>query len=454
MKDLRVFLEELKREHQDEIVEVDYPVSPEYEVTAYWRECVKLGNPVLYFKQVVGCKMPLVANVFGSRQRVARMIGADVESFYDKWREKLRIFIEPELVGHGPVKEVKKMENEVDLTGLPILKFFKEDAGKYITSGIVVANHPDTGEVNLSYARMQLKGRNKLGVSLHSRGFLWSYFQRAVEKKMPWLDVAVVIGCHPTIYLAAASRRNDEYVLAGALAGEPVQLTKCETKDIYIPAHAEIVLEGRILTDVNEDEGPFSEYTGYLTGRSTRNILVVDCITHRNDAIFQTVIPTNSSEHLLLGGMPTQATYYAKLKESIPQVHRVNFPVWGTHFVAIVSVDKSGKEGLQLRAALSLIGVYPYVKYVILVDKDVDVFDENEVFWALATRSQPHKSISILPLSDGNMLDPSQEQPGLTSRAIIDATRPIHWAEQKIYTPTIPDEVVNRVRQRLREKFK
>lgn len=445
-------MRDLKEQHPEEFVEIDEPVSTEYEVTAYWQMYSRLGNPVLFFRKVRGYDMPVVANVFGSRRRVARVIGADEEGFYDKWCEKLRRVVEPEVVNDGSVKEVRQAGDEVDLTSFPIQKFFKEDAGRYITSGVVVANHPETGVVNLSFARMQLKGKNKLGVSLHSRGYLWSYFQEAVRRKVPWLEVAVVIGCHPAIYLAAASRRADEYRMAGSLADEPVKLVKCETKEIYVPANAEIVLEGRILTDVNEDEGPFSEYTGYLTGRSTRNILIVDCITHRRDAIFQTIIPSNSSEHLTLGGLPMQANYYARLKESIPQVHNVSFPVWGTHFVAIVSVDKAGKEGLQMRAALSLIGENPYIKYVILVDKDVSVFDEQEVLWALATRSQPHKSITILPLSDGSLLDPSQEQPGLTSRAVIDATRPVHWAEQRVSLPSIPEDVINQVRQRL--KFK
>lgn len=445
-------MRDLKEQHPEEFVEIDEPVSTEYEVTAYWQVYSRLGNPVLFFRKVRGYDMPVVANVFGSRRRVARVIGADEEGFYDKWCEKLRRVVEPEVVNDGSVKEVRQAGDEVDLTSFPIQKFFKEDAGRYITSGVVVANHPETGVVNLSFARMQLKGKNKLGVSLHSRGYLWSYFQEAVRRKVPWLEVAVVIGCHPAIYLAAASRRADEYRMAGSLADEPVKLVKCETKEIYVPANAEIVLEGRILTDVNEDEGPFSEYTGYLTGRSTRNILIVDCITHRRDAIFQTIIPSNSSEHLTLGGLPMQANYYARLKESIPQVHNVSFPVWGTHFVAIVSVDKAGKEGLQMRAALSLIGENPYIKYVILVDKDVSVFDEQEVLWALATRSQPHKSITILPLSDGSLLDPSQEQPGLTSRAVIDATRPVHWAEQRVSLPSIPEDVINQVRQRL--KFK
>ena len=431
-------------------MKISEEVSLEYEITAVWKMFERKGNPVLFFEKVQGCDMPLVANVFGSRARVARMIGADMWNFYDKWLEKTSVIVEPEYVSTGPVKEVKHLSSEVDLGTLPALKFFVEDGGRYITSGIVVANHPETGEVNLSFARLMVKDRNKLGVSIHSRGNLWRYFNRATELGRPWLNVAVVIGCNPTLYLAAATRTTDEYKMAGALASEPVQLVKCETNDVHVPSDAEIVLEGRMLTNVYEDEGPFSEYTGYVSGRSTRNVMIIDCITHRRNPIFQTIIPTNSSEHLLLGGLPMQANVYKRLKESIPEVKGINFPVWGTHFVAILSVDKEGKEGVQIRAAMLLMGANPYVKYVILVDDDIDVFDEMQVLWAVATRSQPDRSMHLFPVTDGNMLDPSQERAGFTSRAVIDATSPPHWKNAGVKVPSLPRDVVEKVQKKFK----
>lgn len=431
-------------------MKISEEVSLEYEITAVWKMFERKGDPVLFFEKVQGCDMPVVANVFGSRARVARMIGADMWNFYDKWLEKTSVIVEPEYVSTGPVKEVKHLSSEVDLGTLPALKFFVEDGGRYITSGIVVANHPETGEVNLSFARLMVKDRNKLGVSIHSRGNLWRYFNRATELGRPWLNVAVVIGCNPTLYLAAATRTTDEYKMAGALASEPVQLVKCETNDVHVPSDAEIVLEGRMLTNVYEDEGPFSEYTGYVSGRSTRNVMIIDCITHRRNPIFQTIIPTNSSEHLLLGGLPMQANVYKRLKESIPEVKGINFPVWGTHFVAILSVDKEGKEGVQIRAAMLLMGANPYVKYVILVDDDIDVFDEMQVLWAVATRSQPDRSMHLFPVTDGNMLDPSQERAGFTSRAVIDATSPPHWKNAGVKVPSLPRDVVEKVQKKFK----
>jgi 2,5-furandicarboxylate decarboxylase 1 len=449
LEDLRHYLNEIREHYSDEFYEISETIDPEYEATAWWRELIKFNNPILFFQHVRGYDMHVVANVFGTLERVARMIGAKPSNIYDLWIEKTKNTVNPVIVDDGPVKENIYSGSNVNVFKLPVLKFFREDGGRYITSGIVVANDPETGLVNLSFARMVVKEPNKLGLSIHSRGNLWHYYQKAVRNGLPWLDAAVVIGCHPTIYLAAATRKTDEYKLAGALAGSPVDLVRCETKDIYVPAHSEIVLEGRILTGVTEDEGPFSEFTGYVSGRSTRNVMHVDCITKRHDSIYQTIIPSKSSEHLLLGGLPFHAAVYAKLKESIPQVCGVNFPLWGTHFVAVISVDKHGKEGVQIRAALRLIGEDPYVKYVIVVDNDVDVYDDFEVLWAVATRSQPNKNIHVIDVTDGSMLDPSQEKAGLSSRAIIDATKPPHM--QNIAVPSTPENIIEKIRTSIKK---
>jgi UbiD family decarboxylase len=444
-------LREIRENYPDEFYEVGEVIDPEYEATAWWYVVSKFDNPILFFRSVKDYEIPIVANIFGSIKRVARMIGAEPSNIYDVWIEKIRNRVNPVFVDDGPVKEIIYKGSDVNVFKLPVLKFFKEDGGRYITSGVVVANDPDTGVVNLSFSRMVLKESNKLGLSIHSRGDLWNFFHKAVRKGLPWLDAAVVMGCNPTIYLAASTRKIDEYKLAGALTGSPVDLVSCETKEIYVPAHSEIVLEGRILTNVVEDEGPFSEFTGYVSGRSTRNVMLIDCITRRYDAIYQTIIPSKSSEHLLLGGLPFHAESYTKLKESIPQVCGINFPLWGTHFVAVMAVDKRGKEGVQIRAALKLIGEDPYVKYVIVVDDDVNIYDDSEVLWAVATRSQPHKDIHVIDITDGSMLDPSQEIPGLTSRAIIDATRPPHMAN--ILTPSIPVNVIEKVKATIRKSF-
>ena len=209
--------------------------------------------------------------------------------------------------GHnGPVHDRVVQGNELDAGALPISRHFEKDAGRYIGSGILVCKDPDTGVRNLSYQRLQLKGPNRFGASLHSRGHIWEHLQRCAARRQN-LEVAIVIGAHPTINLAAGAKvamEVDEFDVAGALMGRPVELVKCKTIDVEVPAEAEFVLEGEILSDVHEDEGPYGEYTGYSTDRSTRNVFVVKAITSRNKPIFHDIIPGYSAEHLLLDAPP------------------------------------------------------------------------------------------------------------------------------------------------------
>jgi 2,5-furandicarboxylate decarboxylase 1 len=417
-------------------------------MTAYWQEFTKRGlTPVLLFEHVKESSIPVVSNIFANRKRIERIIGVPRGAeLYDVWANKTSRPIEPEIANNGQVKEIvattEKNEKELDAARLPIPRYFKQDAGRYITSGIVVAKDPKTGISNLSFARLQLKGKRLFGASMHSKGNLWTYHQRAAQMKMPFLPVAVVIGCDPILYLVAGSRRNDEYRLAGGLKGEPISLVRCETSDILVPADAEIVLEGKILTQELDAEGPFSEYTGYVTGRSTRNVFILDALTRRKDAIYQSIMPSNSAEHLLLGGIGKESVVYSAVKASVPEVRGINWPVWGTHFVAIISLTRTEKTEIQRKAATKLISQDPYLKYVIVVDDDVDILNDSNVLWALSTRSQPLEDFQIIGKGSGNMLDPSQTTPGETSRVIIYATKPKTWCYE---TPSLPQEILQKV---------
>ena len=171
-------------------------------------------------------------------------------------------------------------------------------------------------------------------------------------------------------------------MIAGALLGQPVELVKCRTIDVEVPAQAEFVLEGEILAGVHEDEGPYGEYTGYSTDRSTRNVFVVKAITRRNKPIFHDIIPGYSAEHLLLGRVRQgSACRIMRLKEMVPTLKALNFPKSGTHFHAYMSLKKTA-EGQPQHALMLLLGLDPYLKFVVAVDEDVNVFDEQEVLWA------------------------------------------------------------------------
>ena len=247
----------------------------------------------------------MVANLFASRERIARMVGAPPGGFNDAWTHALAHMIAPVIVSDGPVHEVVVQGNELDAGLLPISRHFAQDAGRDIGSGILICKDPDTGVRNLSYQRLQLKGPNRFGASLHSRGHIWEHLQRARARGRN-LEVAVVIGVHPAINLAAGAKvasEVDELDLAGALLSRPVELVKCKDIDVEVPGTGRDRARRRdYLSDVHEDEGPYGEYTGYATERSTRNVLVVKAITSRAQPIYHDIIPGYSAGNISCSG--------------------------------------------------------------------------------------------------------------------------------------------------------
>jgi UbiD family decarboxylase len=430
---LRSFLAELP---EDDVLRISEPLDPDYLPTALILELEKRRKtPVVVVERPKGFETPIVANLFASRARIARMVGVEPGGFNDAWVRALANLIPPVLVRRGPVHDFVTQGNEVDAGTLPISRHFEKDAGRYIGSGILVCKDPDTGVRNLSYQRLQLKGPNRFGASLHSRGHIWDYLQRCAARRRN-LEVAVVIGVHPAVNLAAgakAAMEVDELDIAGALLGRPVELVRCKTIDVEVPAEAEFVLEGEILGDVHEDEGPYGEYTGYSTDRSTRNVFVVKAITWRSQPIFHDIIPGYSAEHLLLGRAAKEAHVHMRLKEMVPNLKALNFPKSGTHFHAYMSLGKTA-EGQARHALMLLLGLDPYLKLVVAVDEDVDVFDEEEVMWALATRFQADTDMFMVPQVFCNRLDPSSRD-GMSAKLALDATAPLTWDVERAVVP-------------------
>ena len=425
---------------QDEILHIAGATNVDYGPTALVLELEARGRaPIVVLEEAAGFGMPVVSNLFGSRERIARMVGAAPGGFNEAWTRAMAQAIPPRLVETGPVHDVIEIGSDVDVGALPISRHFAQDAGRYVGAGILVCKDPDTGVRNLSYQRLQLKGPRRFGASLHSRGHIWDHLQRCKARGRN-LDVAVVIGTHPAINLAAGAKvamEVDEFDIAGALLGRPVDLVRCRTIDVEVPAHAEIVLEGEILAAELEDEGPFGEYTGYATDRSTRNVFVVKAMTRRAKPIFHDIIPGYSAEHLLLGRSAKEAHVFLRLKEMVPTLKALNFPKSGTHFHAYMSFKKQA-EGQARQALTLLLGLDPYLKLVVAVDDDVDVFNESEVLWALATRFQADTDMFVVPASFCNRLDPSSRD-GLSAKLALDATAPLVWDVERA---TLPPEAL------------
>jgi UbiD family decarboxylase len=420
---LRSFLKALR---EDEVLHVADEVDLDFQPTALVLELERRGeSPVVIIDRPAGFDAPVVTNLFASRARIARMAGAEPGGFNARWNEAMAGLIPPIMVADAPVQEVVETGTEIDAATLPISRHFTDDAGRYVGSGVLICKDPDTGVRNLSYQRMQLKGPNRFGASLHSRGHIWEHLQRC-EARGRDLEVAVVIGMHPAINLAAAAKvamEVDELDIAGALLGKPVPLVKCRTIDVEAPADAEYVVEGRLLAGVHEDEGPYGEYTGYSTYRSTRNVFEVTAVTRRLRPIFHDIIPGYSAEHLLLGRAAREAHVFLRLKEMVPNLKALNYPKSGTHFHAYLSLAKTS-EGQARQALMLLMGLDSYVKLAVAVDEDVDVFNEEEVLWALATRFQADTDMFMVPDVLCNRLDPSSRD-GMSAKLAFDATAPL-----------------------------
>jgi 2,5-furandicarboxylate decarboxylase 1 len=434
----------LKQLSPDEVLEIVEPADLDYLPTALVLELEKRQRaPVIWLEQPKGFDMPVVSNLFADRGRIARMAGVVPGQFNAAWLKAEANPIPPRIVSSGPVQEVVLTGADMDAGLLPISRHFTQDAGRYISSGILVCKDPDTGVRNLSYQRLQLKGADRFGASLHSRGHIWDHLMRC-EARGKNLEVAVVIGAHPAVYLAAGAKvamEVDEYDLAGALLGQPVDLVRCRTIDVEVPAEAEIVLEGEILANVHEAEGPFGEYTGYSTSRSTQNVFVVKAITRREKPLYLDLIPGYSTEHLLLARVAKEAHVFERLKEMVPTLRALNYPRSGTHFHAYLSMKKTA-EGQARHALMLLFGLDPYVKLAVALDEDIDVFNEQEVLWALATRFQADTDMFMVPKVFCNRLDPSSVD-GMSAKLGLDATAPLSWDVERT---TLPAEAVEAAR--------
>ena len=420
-QDFHAFLEDYVRRYPEDVVQVAEEVSPDQDVTAVlWTLAAQGRDPMLVFERVGGTTV--VTNIFSSRPRIARLLGTTVEKIHQTYQDKARRAVDPKVVAKGPILD--SVEEKVDLTKLPLLRHFETDKAPYITNAAVVAEGAAPWSGNLSYHRAMLHSKTELATSLHSRGHLWRLLQLAQENKKP-LPIAMVIGAHPFFMMATSARvgfGHDERRIAGGLFGSPLEVVRTPKHGIGVPAAAEFVLEGVIDPDAKVDEGPFGEFTGYSSNRTTNNLFCVETVMRRKDAILVDVAGGNSPEHLNLSRVPRESEMAEKLMERFPSVTALHYPNSGVHFHAYVAL-RARREGEARQVMLALLGWDPYVKTVIALDEDIDLTDDSQVMWALATHFQPHKDVLIIEGLPGNALDPSASVVGTTSRMGLDATR-------------------------------
>jgi UbiD family decarboxylase len=409
------------------VVTVPEPVTTEYDVMALVLEYERRRRwPIILFEQVVGHDMPIVANAVASRRALAFALGVEERAVAAEYARRIKEPIKPVVLADAPFRARVLRGAGLDLTTLPIPKYFPGDAGRYLTAGMLVARDPETGVETEGYHRFQLKGKDRLGVSLHSRRRMFEY-QRRAEARGEVLPCAVVLGLHPLVSMGSLAYPPPDvgkFEVVGGLFGEPLEIAPCAAIDLSVPAAAEIVIEGEILPGVREPEGPFGEFTGYFSRRSTEHVFVARAVSMRERPWFQSIGSGRAGDHITTLGLVREAEIMNAVARVVPNVNAVHVPLSGTSsFTAYVAIRQS-RPGEAKHVIPIVLGVDHYLKLVVVVDDDIDVFDESDVLWAIATRMQADRDLVVIAGSLGAMLDPSADDRGVTAKLGIDATRP------------------------------
>ena len=424
--DLREFLAAL--EAAGDLVHVKRPVDTRFEIAAGIRKMSDTGGPTLWFDNVIGHDLPVVGAVFTSRSKalLALEVGSAAEG-NARFSHGLRNPIEPRLVASGECQEVVHTGNDVDLNSLPMPVYSEKDGGPYVTVALEVSKDPIDRRVNASVYRVMRTGKNTMSVMSHAFQGLGTHMARAERRGEP-LDVAIVNGCDPVLLYASQAKVPqgvNEMTVAGGIRGEPVDVVKCVSVDLEVPASAEIVIEGRVLPGERVMEGPFGEFTGYYGPAEENHVIEVTAVTHRRDPIFlagMTGIPPTDNH--LLKSFAYESALYEKLRETFPEVTAVSYPDWGgVQYAAVIALEQRYKAQAR-HVILTALGDASRPKLVVVVDDDIDVYDTEALNWAIMTRSQPAEDVIIVPRVAGGPLDPSAPEKEVISVWGIDATRP------------------------------
>jgi 2,5-furandicarboxylate decarboxylase 1 len=428
-RDMRTWIEEL--EAAGELIRIDKPVDP---LTQMGSLLYQSREKALFFEKLPHGWRSLgqaPANV----RHAAIAFGTTLDKLVPTVAERMGNNIAPVMVADGPVKEVKFKQGEFDLTELPVHVAGQRDGGPVIGSGLVVTKDPDTGQRNVSFHRLQIKGPNKSGILLYPR-HSWKNYVKYQARNEP-MPVAIFIGHYPLYYAAAATTAAyglDEFEIAGGYLGESVRLVKCETVDLEVPADAEIVLEGHIPPHYREDEGPFSEFQDYyVTGTGKNPVVEYQFMSRRHDAIFKNLQNGSEMEGCVFHKIPMSAAIYRRLKDvgGGADLHNVMALPGIFGLVVQMTARTYGDAKNVLMAALS--SPYQHPKIAIAVDPDVDIFNPAELLWALSTRVNPQNDVVIIPGTHNHAMDASLPELGAPgtplwqrfgSKMLIDATIP------------------------------
>ena len=445
--DLRAFLQAL--ETRDDLGRGEREVDTRHEIAAVLKRGAEEAAPALLFERVKGYRMPLVGNVLAARRRLALCLGASEAEMLQRYREKIENPLPP-----VPVDHALAQEEFSDLSALPLITAHEKDAGPYITAGVVIAAHPASGKANLSLHRMHPIDQREAAIYVGATSDLAAYCKAAGDRPFP---VTVAIGLHPAFLLVASTKfpeNVDELGLVGGLMGEGARMAPSRWGRNLLPEGAEIVLEGEIDFSRTVPEGPFGEYPGYYGGGSLQPrqspVIRFHRMALRRDPVYQALItgPTTGYESMYFSCLSKEAMLYALLSRISPAVCGVSVAL--SRYIAVVQVRgelRQEETNLLMREAFNHL---EYLKYIVLVDEDVNRDDPADVFWALSTRVDPGKHLSVFPKIKMEPLDPSTD--GVCDKLGFDARRPTGAGEQGFLRTRIPGYEETRLKDYLGQK--
>ncbi|MDX8392339.1 MAG: 4-hydroxy-3-polyprenylbenzoate decarboxylase [Mariprofundaceae bacterium] len=479
--DMRVFIAELEK--RGWLKRIPTEVSAELEVTAISRRVLQDGGPALLFENIKNRDMPLLANLFGTPERIALGMGLtsvdqlrDIgellaalkepeppKGMRDAW-EKLPLYkkvlhMTPKKVKKAPWQEISLTGDDVDLSRLPIQSCWPQDVAPLVTWGLVVTKGPNKTRHNLGIYRQQVIGKNKLIMRwLKHRGGAQDHREAksAGETRFP---CAVVIGADPATILAAVTPVPDtlsEYQFAGLLRGKKTVVCQGLSVPLDVPASAEIVLEGHVSLDEYAAEGPFGDHTGYYNEVEQFPVFTVERMSMRSDAIYHSTYTGKPPDEPAVLGLAFNEVFVPILRKQFPEIVDFYLPMEGCSYrVAVVSIHKgyAGHAKRVMFGIWSYLRQFMYTKFIIVVDEDIDCRDWKEVIWAISTRCDPARDFTFAERTPIGYLDFASPISGLGSKVGIDATNKWEGETTREWGRTIdmPAEIEERAEALLRE---
>jgi 4-hydroxy-3-polyprenylbenzoate decarboxylase len=451
-RDLRGFLELL--EQRGQLRRIQAAVDPDLELAAIADRVLARGGPALLFENVIGSAMPVAVNLLGTVERVLWSLGMERPEELELLGERLALLQQPrppkgmaELKRFGgilwdlakarpdrdllPVCQQRVLRGEeVNLDALPLLRPWPGDAGRVITLGLVITRDPETGVPNVGVYRLQKQSPTSMTVHwLSVRGGA-RHLRKAAALGRP-LEVAVAIGVHPLLVLAAATPipvQLSEWLFAGLYGGEGVRLTQCRSVDLQVPADSELVLEGTITPGEVLPDGPCGDHMGFYGNAEDSPLVRFHCVTHRRDPIFLTTFSGRPPKEEAMLAIALNRIYTPILRQQIPEIVDFFLPMEALSYkLAVIAIDKA-YPGQARRAAMAFWSALPqftYTKFVVVVDSSINIRDPRQVVWALSALVDPQRDLFVLEDTPFDSLDFASERLGLGGRLAIDATTKI-----------------------------